>query len=260
MRRAQEGDRDLAVQRVVQACRVYRDGGAGWGELTRALGVELSVLREWRAKHPPEPQLPLRAATAAQLSAPPAPPRAPLLSGVGVLACTGHAQPGGNDFSTEVAMIRNRLEPRFLLIERTMIEIAEIAQCLDTFSPRVLHITAHSIDGAVFLTQDRLAVSVLHIVVTKAILMADWRPSTIVLNFCRSIALVKVLQIISGITVICWPDVVDDGQCCEFTDILYHQLAGGSTLRDGMDSAGITLNRWSGLSLPELFGDATITL
>ena len=77
------------------------------------------------------------------------------------------------------------------------------------------------------------------------------------LNFCDSIVAGQTLAR-HGYTVVCWPGLVHDGQSRELARLLYRNFAGGRTLGDSVENAKITLTRWSGLLLPELFGDGNL--
>jgi len=250
------GDRGPAVLLVVRTVHEYRALGASLPELARALSVEVMALRDWLDQHTPKPTQPSRSGTTGgiwSMSIRPAP------NGSGVLACTGDGRPGGNDFAPELKIIRDRVQPRFVLTERTMVEVAELPYCIDGFRPQIVHIAAHSRDGAVFLTRSGEPVSVLHGHLVRTLLSARHRPRILVLNFCRSIAVgAAALQIAPA--VVCWPDGVDDVQCRELADLLYQGLVGGDSLGASMDRARMTLFRHGELGLPHQFGDATARL
>ncbi|MGH3791971.1 MAG: hypothetical protein ACRDQ9_14495 [Pseudonocardiaceae bacterium] len=177
----------------------------------------------------------------------------------GVLACIGDRCPAGNDFAAELAVIRDRVEPRFFMTERTMIEIAELPDCVDRSRPCVLHVATHNQDGAVFLTNRGEAISVHHAHLVEALLLAQHRPSILVLNFCGSLAPhMHSRQVATAI--VCWPDRMNDKQCREFTGIPYRELAGGRSIRASLDRARISLSRHGGLALPRLSGDASAQL
>jgi hypothetical protein len=137
----------------------------------------------------------------------------------GVLACTGDTCPGRHDFTRELAVIRDRVEPRFIMTERTMIELAELPDCIDRNRPAVLHVATHSQDGAVFLTNSGEPISVQHTHLVEALLLRH-RPSILVLHFCGSLALHMHAQQVAA-AVVCWPDRVNDKQCQEFAGLLY---------------------------------------
>jgi hypothetical protein len=243
---------------VIESVRVYRRGGASLTELARALSVEITVLRGWLDQHAQkEPRL-LRPESLPDVWSPAAPTNQALGS-QGVLACTGDARPGGNDFARELAVIRDRVEPRFIVIERTMIEVAELSDCVDRSRPAVLHVAAHSQDGAIFLTNSGKPISVQHAHLVEALLLARHRPSILVLNFCGSLALHVHAQQVAA-AVVCWPDRVNDEQCREFAGLLYRGLAGGRSIGASMDGTKITLSRHGGLVLPRLSGDASAQL
>jgi hypothetical protein len=140
-----------------------------------------------------------------------------------------------------------------------MIEVGELASCLNRARPLLLHIAAHSQHGAVFLTRGGTPVSILHAHLGRALLAAAHRPSILVLNFCRSIALVTALEHAVP-SIGCWPDGVDDGQCAELSDVLYRALGGGRATGQAMDAVQITLPRHDGLPQPLLIGSRTTGL
>lgn len=243
---------------VVESVRVYRSGGASLIELARALSIEITVLRGWLDQHAQkEPRL-LLPETLPDVWAP-AVAANQALRNHGVLACTGDGCPGGNDFARELAVIRDRVEPRFIMTERTMIEITELPDCVDRTRPCVLHVAAHSQDGAVFLTNGGEPISVQHAHLVEALRLARHRPSILVLNFCGSLALHTQAQQVAA-AVVCWPDRVNDKQCREFAGILYRGLAGGRSIGASLDGAQISLSRHGGLALPRLSGDVSAQL
>jgi hypothetical protein len=186
VRRAGPGDYVPTVLLVVESVRVYRRGGASLTELAHALSVEITALRSWLDQHAQTKPRLLRPENLPDVWAPAAASNQALRTR-GVLACTGDKWPGGNDFATELAVIRDRVEPRFIMTERTMIELAELPDCVDRTRPCVLHVAAHSQDGAVFLTNGGEPISVQHAHLAKALLLARHRPSILVLNFCGSL-------------------------------------------------------------------------
>ena len=140
-----------------------------------------------------------------------------------------------------------------------MIEVAELPDCVDATRPQIVHLAAHSRDGAVFLTLVIEPVSVQHGHLAQALLSAQHRPQILLLNFCRSIAVsVNIPQVAPA--VICWPDRVDDGHCRELANVLCRGLAGGDSLGASMDRVKITLSRYDALARPQLVGDATARL
>lgn len=210
-------------------------------ELARALGVEITVLRDWLDQHTPKK----RTENLPDIWAPAAATNQTLRTH-DVLACTGDPRPGRNDFASELAVIRDRVEPRFIMTERTMIELAELPDCVDRSRPAVLHVAAHSQDGALFLSHRGEPISIQHAHLVKALLLARHRPSILVLNFCGSLALHPHAQQVST-AVVCWPDRVNDKQCREFADRLYRGLAAGRSIGASMDTAQITLSPMAGL-------------
>jgi hypothetical protein len=188
VRRAGPGDYGPTVSLVVESVRVYRRGGASLTELARTLGVEITVLRGWLDQHAQTKPRLLQTENLPDVWAPTAATNQALRTH-GVLACTGDRCPGGNDFARELAVIRDRVEPRFIMTERMMIELAELPDCVDRTRPCVLHVAAHSQDGAVFLTNGGEPISVQHAHLLAALLLARHRPPILILNFCGSLAL-----------------------------------------------------------------------
>jgi len=258
VRRAGAGDHGPTLVLVVESVRVYRAGGASLTELAHALGVEITVLRGWLDQHAQKPR-PMRSKNPADVWEPAGATTDHPPGTHGVLACTGDPLPGGNDFARELAVIRTRVEPRFSLTERTMIEIDELPDYVDKCRPCVLHVAAHSQGGAVFLTNGGEPISLQHAHLVEALLFARHRPSILVLNFCGSLALYVAAQQIA-VAVVCWPDRVNDKQCREFAGLLYRGLAGGRSIGASMEGAQITLFRHGGLALPRLSGDASARL
>lgn len=253
VRRSGAGDRGPAIGQLVRTARTYHRDRAGWPDIAQAAGIDLLLLREWLERNGPEPR---RSHTLLDLTSRPSHGGA---SGSGVLACTGHAEPAGNDFPRELAVIRSRVEPRHVLTERVLLELAELPRCLERCRPRILHIAAHSVDGAVFLAQNAVPVSIRHGALTHTIGLARHRPAVVVLNFCDSIRLRNDIVRL-GISALCWPSTANDTQCCELADTLYRGLAAGLNIGDSLTDAHITLSRWDGLARPRLFGDGSITL
>lgn len=258
VRRAGPGDCGPTVMLVIESVRVYRRGGASLTELARALSVEITVLRGWLDQHAHKKPRPLRPESLPDVWAPAAATTQALRTH-GVLACTGHTCPGRNDFARELAVIPDRVQPRFIMTERTLIELAELPDCVDRSRPAVLHVAAHSQDGAVFPTNSGEPISVQHAHLVEALLFARHRPSILVLNFCGSLALHVPAQQVAA-AVVCWPDRVNDKQCRELAGLLYRGLAGGRSIGASMDGAQITLSRHGGLALPRLAGDASARL
>lgn len=247
--RAGAGDREPTIDLVIEAVRVYGAGGASLTEIARALGVDVTLLRGWMdqrtAKQVPELFL-RRSLQQATI-------------GAGVLACTGDGRPAGNDFARELEVIRHAISPRFTLTERCMIGIIELRDFINAERPRILHLSFHSMDSAVFLTLNGRPVSVQYSQLVQVLRSARHRPSGLVLNFCGSIRVRdEVLQLARAC--VCWPDRFDDEQGRDFAGILYDALSKGGTLRDGMDNADLALRRYIGLARPRLFGDATVRL
>lgn len=139
VRRAGPGDYGSTVLLVVESVRVYRSGGASLTELARALSVEITVLRGWLDQHTHKKPRLLRPENLPDVWAPAAATNQALRTH-GVLACTGDTCPGRNDFARELAVIRDRVEPRIIMTERTMIELAELPDCVDSSRPAVLHV------------------------------------------------------------------------------------------------------------------------
>jgi hypothetical protein len=258
VRRAGPGDYDPTVSLVVESVRVYRRGGASLTELARALSVEIMVLRGWLDQHTQkEPRL-LRPQNLPDVWAPAAATNQ-ALHPHGVLACTGDARLGHNDFATELAIIRDRVEPRFSMTERTMIEIAELPDYVDRSRPAVLHVAAHSQDSAIFLTNSGEPSSIEYTHLVDALLSARHRPSILVLNFCGSLAVDAHARQLAD-AVVCWPGLVNDKQCQDFAGLLYRWLAAERPIGDGMDKARIMLSRHGGLAAPQLLGNTSARL
>jgi hypothetical protein len=258
VRRAGPGDYGPTVLLVVESVRVYRRGGASLTELARALSIEITILRDWLDQYAhKEPRL-LQPENLPDVWSPAAATHQALRTH-GVLACTGNRYPGGNDFTKELVTIRDRVEPRFIMTERTMIEPAELPNSIDRTHPCVLHVAAHSQNGAVFLTNGGEPISVQHTHLVEALLSARHRPSILVLNFCGSLALHMHAQQVAD-AVVCWPDRVNDEQCLEFAGILYRWFVGGCSIGASLDRARISLSRHGGLALPRLSGDASTQL
>jgi len=118
----------------------------------RAFSIEITILQGWWDQHARKQPRLLRPENLPEVWAPAAATN-PAVRTHGVLGCTGNTCPGGNDVARELAVIRDRVEPRFLLTERTVIELAKLPECVDRTRPCVLHVTAHSHDGALFLTK-----------------------------------------------------------------------------------------------------------
>lgn len=209
-RRAGPGDYGPAVLLVVESVRVYRRGGASLTEPARALSVEITVLRGWLDQHThKKPRLP-RTENLPDVWAPAAATNQALRTH-GVQACTGDTRPGRNDFARELAVIPDRVQPRFIMTERTMIDLAELPDCVDRSRPAVLHVAAHSQDGAVFLTNSAEPISVPHTHLVAALLLARHRPSMALHMHAQQVAA----------AIVCWPDRVNDKQCREFAGLLY---------------------------------------
>jgi transposase-like protein len=146
---------------VVESVRVYRRGGASLTELARALSIEITVPRGWWDQHTHKKPRLLRPENLPDIWTP-ATATNQALRTQGVLACTGDTRPGRNDVARELAIIRDRVQPRFIMTEHTMIELAELPKCVDRSHPTALHIAAHSHDGTVFLTHSGEPISVQH--------------------------------------------------------------------------------------------------
>lgn len=138
------GERSSAVEAAAGAARVYHDGGATYPELAKALGVELIELRDW---------LDATTQKTRRFTAEKSRGNADWHAiSCAVLACTGDPRPGRNDFARELAAIRGHIEPRFTLVERTMIKISELAPAVNTHRPAVLRLAAHSVLDSVDFT------------------------------------------------------------------------------------------------------------
>jgi hypothetical protein len=127
-------ERDDAIDVVLYACARFHQRGISWTALAVAIGVTPETLRRWRLRHGPSRKdigRIDRAATTLELVA-----RASsrfTTSGQSerrLLYTTGHPKPGGNDFASEAAAIRNRIVPyRIDFHEHSCLELGEIPQC-----------------------------------------------------------------------------------------------------------------------------------
>jgi hypothetical protein len=250
--------RDIAISVVIHAARSYRRTGVTWAQIAIAIGVDLGTLLDWRDCHPPEvkahgftrqPQRGRRTALGRRHPS--------VLSTSTVLACSGHPKPNNNDFSSEIALIRQHMEPRLPTKEVVCVQPDEIANLLSDHCPQIFHLAAHSNGGSVFLSLGAEPIPVQHSHLVQAIMRSSHRTPIIVLNFCDSIVAGRTLAG-HGSSVICWPGMVHDGQSRELAGLLYRNIAGGRTLGDSVDNATITLTRWTGLLLPQLFGEGNL--
>lgn len=249
---SRDADHTATVMLVAQTVREYHARGTTFDELARALAIDGITLREMLDQHPPTPR---RAPRPSVLDVPWMPRRsAGIRAGTVILACSGDHRPRSNDLGAELATVRAHAEPRLSVVERSMIEIAELPHYLNQCRPTLLHLAAHSEHSAIFLTGGGQPVSITYEHLARAILSARHRPDIVVLNFCRSIMLVPHLN--SAIsTLICWPDLADDRQCLELVNIIYRHLGAGRSIGDSIDAARITLTRHSALGLPQLIGE-----
>lgn len=250
--------RDIAITVVLEAAYRYRRNRATWAELAIAVGVAEPVLLSWRDQHqtagkPLASALPLPPRLSVNR------PRSPFPGRPTLVIATGHPKPNNNDFATETARIRLQCVPQLTVIECACVQLAEIAQLLDGHRPAVLHLSAHSDYGSVFLSVRDEPVPVLHSHLATAITRANHRPPVVVLNFCDSIMVSRTLNS-AGCSTICWSGAVNDTQCREFNDVLYRSLLRGGPLGASFDDAKITIARWPGLLPPYLSGNAAIVL
>jgi hypothetical protein len=182
-----------------------------------------------------------------------------------VLIALGNPKPGGNDFATEAAMVRQLLEPHGVtVVERSNVEITELRQQLDTARPAVLHLAAHAAFGTIHLSLDGDPVALLPDDVHLAIRAATWRPALVVLNCCDSDRLARSLAAHTGgpssiAAAVGWRGTVDEEQALVFARELYRRLAGAASLGAVFDDAHLTITAtWPDQALPVLYGNAAI--
>jgi len=173
-----------------------------------------------------------------------------------VLVVSGDARPGGNDFSLEVAEIRQRLSLAQIDVREVgAAELAEIGSLLDHHQPAVLHICAHSAFGGVYLPLMGESSAVSHAALWDTINAARRPPRLVVLNLCSWPATTYGLDVNGVESLICWPDEVDDEQGRLFSRQLHSGLAMRRTIRQAFDDARRTVcDKWPALESPDLHG------
>jgi hypothetical protein len=120
------GGRTALVREIVDTARVLHTTGTGYPELARALEVATELLLAWIDDH----------------TAKPVPRELPEPMGARLHR---DPRPGGNDFTTEIAALRQCMDFPFRLVEQVKVEFAELAASLDTHRPVAVHLTAHSV-------------------------------------------------------------------------------------------------------------------
>lgn len=172
-----------------------------------------------------------------------------------VLVVSGDPRPANNFFGPEAAVIRRCLSSAYVDVrEFACIELGELARYLDELCPSVLHVSAHSSFGGIFLSLDGLPLSVGGEAFIATI-KRSFRPRLVVMSLCGSHALSGGLTSLVQ-SLITWPDVVDDNQSRVFSSQLYHALSTGRTVGQAYDdSCAIILERWPGLCHPVLTGN-----
>jgi hypothetical protein len=148
VRRAPDDDqRQIAQAAAVHAARHYRDRGAGWAGIARALGVSAAVLRDWRgdgAEAKPRPDPAGSADREAPGQAGQRITRRPGLRPM-VYVALGSMQARGNDFAREAAAIRRVLRLMNIeVMERCAVEISELREEVGAMRPAIVHIAATS--------------------------------------------------------------------------------------------------------------------
>jgi len=178
-----------------------------------------------------------------------------------VLFVSGDPRPGRNDFGPEAACIRQAVAASYIrLTEMASVGLAEICPALDTYSPTVLHIAAHSSFGGIHLTQEGGDLCIAYETLCAQISRVRRPPRLAVLNFCGSTALAHEMAL-TVTTVISWPHAVDDGQARTFTRQLYQSLAIGRSVDDSCkDAEAELIGPHPDLPLPVLHCDMTAHL
>jgi hypothetical protein len=181
-----------------------------------------------------------------------------------VLVVSGDSRPGNNHFDPEAAAIRRLLSLTYVDVrEIACPEPSEITIHLDRHLPLVLHVAAHASFGGVFLPgPDGRPVPVSDEQFATCVSCCRLKPCLVVLNFCESLSLARVL-VTAVEAAIGWPGAVDDGQSGAYASQLYYWLAeraAGEDHRAVGDAHGLackdTAASWPDLALPELCGSS----
>lgn len=260
--------RQFAREAAVQAARRYHDDGVSWADISRALGIRVTTLRDWRGEAGAA-KLPAPISTVTELTRiVPDTGRSEVSVSPTVLVALGTISVGGNDFPAEAAVLRRVLRPHGIEVtERCAVELGELQQELDRLRPAVLHLAAHLESGMVFLSAEDdkpSATSVFDL--CQAIRTLDQPPRLVVLNGCDTDSACQVLTRLdqgTGLPVtaaVGWRGTITDSRARFFARRLYEQLAAGSSAGNAFQAPHLTVTtRWPGRMEPVLHGNALVS-
>jgi hypothetical protein len=243
-----DAEHHQAIAVAINAAREMRHSGVAWDDIADGLGVTPTELWAWRA-----------GAGRPTTSSPPAPFRFDvgppgLLT---ALAVTGDATVNGNDFGSEVAAIRKALASNGSVIERHCIEIAELRREIDNHRPTVVHLAAHADIGGICVSLNGAPMAVIDSDLAIAIRAAAHRPRLVVLSYCDSENLARMLTGSPADHVeaaIGWRGKVTDPQARTFASLFYQRLHDITAIVPAFDDAQLTVTaRWPDQAAPHLF-------